>query len=270
MSIRLDDDDKAAAEAVANLWRSAVGNEADCAVVFLHGHGESEVAYMEIFSSVTLPPEAGRCRWLWPRAELQPCSTRGGALTSQWFDTPEFPVCGVVRSVPDRPRLQEEPAEVQKAIRRIRAAVGALEEEGVPLNRIVLGGFGQGAALAIKTVLMAERPFAGCLLCSGWIPNEEEVMELMTDYGRTTPVLWCHGARDAVVEPRYAATQAKTLKEAGVPLQFKLFPELMFGISREVVASVQTWLGERLSPPIKPGSGGNDQGELNEDVVEGS
>ena len=31
----------------------------------------------------------GPCRWIWPRADCTPCTSRGGAPTFQWFDTPE-------------------------------------------------------------------------------------------------------------------------------------------------------------------------------------
>jgi len=241
---------KAQEEADANdkatLWQNAVGQEVDCAVIWLHGHGESEVAWQLLMKSVELPMKCGRVRWVWPRAPIAPSSVRGSAMTTQWFDVKEFPICRVVRGTPDRPRISEDPTEVDEAVRRIRAVVRALEVEGIPPSRIILGGFGMGAALVLQTVLRAEEAFAGGVMCSGWIACPEGLDDVITDVGRNTDLLWCHGARDAVVEMELAGQSAKRLKESGIPLRFRLFPELAFDFNDEVLKVVQTFIGERL------------------------
>eukprot|EP00931_Biecheleriopsis_adriatica_P030934 TRINITY_DN18178_c0_g2_i2.p1 TRINITY_DN18178_c0_g2~~TRINITY_DN18178_c0_g2_i2.p1 ORF type:complete len:354 (+),score=85.89 TRINITY_DN18178_c0_g2_i2:26-1063(+) len=248
---RLEEERKAAeaavAEETANLWRRAGGQEVDCAIVWLHHQGDSEVGQQLILKSIQLPAAVGRVRWLWPRAPVAPCSLRGLAPTTQWFDVKEYPICRVVRGCPDRFREVEEPQDVDKAVCRVRAVVRALEAEGIPAERILLGGFGMGAAVAVQTVLRAERRFAGGVLCSGWIPCEEELKELMTEEGRSTEILWTHGARDVLIEPRLAAEQAKALKEAGIPVQFRIFPEAGFEQTREVLATVQSFISERLA-----------------------
>lgn len=136
---------------VAALWRAAPKQEVDAAVVWLHHQGESEAMQQLIFKDVELPG-AGRLRWLWPRAPLQPSSIRGHCLVLQWFDVKEYPVCRAVRGLPDRPRQGEEPGDVQRAVARVEQVVRALELEGLPRSRVLLGGFGMGAALVLKTV----------------------------------------------------------------------------------------------------------------------
>ena len=45
-------------------------------------------------------------------------------------------------------------------------------QKGIPPNRIVLGGFSQGGAIAYATSLMlSETPLAGVLCLSTWIPR---------------------------------------------------------------------------------------------------
>lgn len=129
-----------AAVRVARFWRNARELEAAWAIIWLHGQGESEQAWQTKLADVKLPERAGFGRWIWPRAELQACSTRGGVLTPQWFDTPEFPIRRVIRGVPDRPRRDEDPNELSKATTRVHAAIEALEAEGLPSDRIVLAG----------------------------------------------------------------------------------------------------------------------------------
>ncbi|CAK8998585.1 unnamed protein product [Durusdinium trenchii] len=242
--VEMSPEDQAAAE-VADLWRAAPGQEVDSAVIWLHHQGESEAIQQMMFNDFTIP-NAGRVRWLWPRAPLQPSSIRGHSLVLQWFDVKEYPICRTVRGVPDRPRKGEDPEDVQKAVARVEAAVKALEVEGVPRRRILLGGFGMGGALVLKTVLQSREPFAGGVVCSAWLPCAEDLAESLREGGITTEMLWCHGARDSVVEPVLAAQQAKMLKEAGVQIRFQLFPEAQFELSREPLLAVQAFIARCL------------------------
>lgn len=43
--------------------------------------------------------------------------------------------------------------------------------------------------------------------------HAQELTERLQNGGLLTELLWCHGARDSVVEPTLAAQQAKMLKE---------------------------------------------------------
>lgn len=244
---------KEAAARVAGFWEAARSEEAKCAVIWMHGQGESEAAWQVKLAEFNMPKHSGPCRWIWPRADLQRCSTRGGVLTPQWFDTPEFPVCSVVRGVPDRPRRDEDPAHVALAVRRVHAAIEALEAEGLPSHRIALAGFGQGAALVVHAVLRFQRPLAGGAVLSGWVPCYEVLAraadEAAPPGGRVhvPELLWCHGAQDCVVEPQLAVSQAKALEELGTNVDFRLFPELAFGVNAEVITTLHAWLVERLT-----------------------
>jgi len=175
-------------------------------------------------------------------------------MTTQWFDIPEFPICRVVRGIPDRPRREEDPAEITAAVKRVHAALAALEAEGVPAERIVVAGFGQGAALAAHAVLRYERLLAGCALLSGWLPCREALAEVVTPAGCAAEILWCHGARDRVVEPQLAAEHARWLKELGANVQFRLFPELAFQTTSEELSAFTTW----LEAVMVPGPAGED------------
>jgi predicted esterase len=42
-------------------------------------------------------------------------------------------------------------------------------DNGIPANRIVVGGFSQGCVLSLLTGLTSEYKFAGIVGCSGWL-----------------------------------------------------------------------------------------------------
>merc|ERR1712129_21991 len=239
-----------AAEGKASLWagaRQLTQAESDgCAIVWLHGLGETEASWCEIIQASVHPPvEAGPCRWIWPRAEFGQCIARGGALTLQWFDVFELPVCQVVRSVPDRQRRNEDPSQVAEAMRKVHASIAALEADSVSSECIVVGGFGQGAALAAHAVLRYERPLAGAVMFSGWVPCLDALTEAATPSGRCAKLLWCHGARDRVIEPQLAGKQARALQALGADVDFRLLPELPFGVNQEELAIFDAWLAKQ-------------------------
>jgi len=256
------EEDQAAALRKASYWMQAreysQGGLPKSAVVWLHGQGEIEGSWAEILpDAVCAPEEARPCRWIWPRGEFSPCTSRGGAMTLQWFDTPEFPVCHVVRGLPDRPRREEDPKEIAASVRVVHAAVAALEAEGIACRQIVVGGFGQGAALAAHAVLRYERPLAGGVLLSAWVPCLQALSQAATAVGRSTDLLWCHGSRDSVVLPSVAADHVKALRDLGVQVEYRLMPELGFSMNDEVLQYFQSWLCKHLlarqEPSEEPG-----------------
>lgn len=55
-------------------------------------------------------------------------------------------------------------------VRAVRQLVASEEARGVASNRIVLGGFSQGGALALYTALTHPKPFAGVVALSCYLP----------------------------------------------------------------------------------------------------
>ena len=44
------------------------------------------------------------------------------------------------------------------------------ERAGIPSNRVLIGGFSQGGALALYAALTLEKPLAGAMALSSWLP----------------------------------------------------------------------------------------------------
>lgn len=235
----------ALAEETASLWHAVDRPVPDCAVVWLHGQGETEVYWQELFEMYEIfdLSELGEVRWIMPRALPSPCTTRGGALTFQWFDTPEFPVCIIVPGVPDRPRKDEDPDEIRKAVDCVHEAVIALEVEGVPAEHIIIAGFGQGGALAVHAALSYPKHLAGCALLSGYLPCFKSMLTpAVTPAGKTLEILWLHGIHDAVVQTDAATAQGKALIELGVPLDFRLSLDFGHETTEEELKVFRAWL----------------------------
>jgi phospholipase/carboxylesterase len=88
----------------------------------------------------------------------------------------------------------------------------------VPLERVVLGGFSQGAVMTWAMSLAPDRPRpAGVVAMSGFLPRVEGYP---LDPGRLAgvPVAVAHGRFDPVIPAQFGAEAAETLAAAGADL----------------------------------------------------
>lgn len=129
----------------------------------------------------------------------------------------------------------------------IHAVIDALVAEGVPSERVVVGGFGQGAALVAHTMLRYKGVLAGGAMVSGWVPCLEDLEGQQTKEINGAKIMWIHGARDAVVHPDVAMEHAHSVKEMGTKLDFRVYPELTFGASEAALAAVMEFIQSRLT-----------------------
>merc|ERR1711972_224383 len=129
--------------------------------------------------------------------------------------------------------------QLQEAVMTIHAVLDALLAEGVPSERIIVGGFGQGAALAAQSIIRYQSPLAGGVLLSAWLPCFKTLRTSATSAGCKAKMLWIHGARDAVVHPDVAMLHVQRLQRLGVRVTFRLFPELAFGVNDAAITRIK-------------------------------
>jgi phospholipase/carboxylesterase len=93
-------------------------------------------------------------------------------------------------------------------------ALELVENLKVPMNRLVLGGFSQGAMLATDLTLHLETPPAGLVLLSGTLVNGDQWSALAPKHSGLR-FFQSHGIRDAVLGFAMAERLEKLLHQAG-------------------------------------------------------
>jgi phospholipase/carboxylesterase len=175
-----------------HLLRPAAG-EADGALVLLHGRGADE---HDLFGLLDLLDPERRLLGITPGGPL--ALPPGGR---HWYRLGGIPT--------------PEPETFLATAPLLASFLDALP---VPADRVVLGGFSQGAVMSWAMALGPERPRpAGVLALSGFLPR---VPGFPLDPARLRglPVAIAHGALDPVIPARFGAEAAEAMEAAGAAL----------------------------------------------------
>mmetsp|Transcript_26532 Transcript_26532/g.81576 ORF Transcript_26532/g.81576 Transcript_26532/m.81576 type:complete len:345 (-) Transcript_26532:117-1151(-) len=136
-------------------------------LVWLHGLGD-EPSSWDVMKQLLAPRfrSAGfEVVWSVPAAPLAQVTMQGRAVLTSWFDWYHWPI-GI--GAPDDKRgLLHSVARVHKAIEALVEGTGS--GSGIPRHRIAVGGFSQGAALALNAFFRSPHKLAGCVALSGWL-----------------------------------------------------------------------------------------------------
>merc|ERR1711935_405960 len=107
---------------------------------------------------------------------------------------------------------------------------------------MVLSGFSQGGAMSLFCGLQRsqDEKLAGVLCMSGYLAGAKQFQ--LSESGKTTPTLHCHGTMDQMVHFDMAQKTMDTLKEAGhTKYAIKTYP-IEHTVSHEEIADALAFL----------------------------
>lgn len=210
---------------VTNGNAAASGDEASpLTIVLMHGFGAGGDDLVGLAGALDVP--AGT-EFIFPEAvhRLQDMTAQpmfGDARAWWLIDIGRFE-----RAIA-RGELQNLSAEVPEGLSEARSKVSAMldalsSEPAQAHRRLVLGGFSQGAMLALDVALRdTARKLAGLVLFSGTMIAEREWLPLMKER-KDTPVFQSHGEIDSILPFEIAVRLRDALAGAGVDVTFDPF-----------------------------------------------
>jgi phospholipase/carboxylesterase len=218
----------------------AIGAPAPAAttVVLLHGFGAPGDDLVGLAGALTAPPDT---RFVMPAAPLALPGLYGDARAWWMLDLAriERALAGIVDD-----RSDEVPDGLLEARALIAGLVDDLYRGGT--KRVVLGGFSQGAMLALDTLLHIDHPIAGLAFLSGtrinaaaWRARLARVKEL--------PVVMSHGTADPLLPFAAAASLRDELRGAGADVDW-----IEFAGGHEIPQTVLAGVNRLLARPARP------------------
>lgn len=201
------------------------------AVIWLHGLGadghDFEPIVPQLSSAASRP-----VRFIFPHAPVRPVTINGGMAMRAWYDILGMSI--------DRDQDQA-------GIHASLAAVDALIDEqlaaGIAPGRMVLAGFSQGGAIALRCGLARSEALAGVIALSCYLLEASTLAQWGHSASARVPVFMGHGSQDPVVPLALGQAAADQLQAAGYPLRWLTW-QMPHSVCLDEVRAVDQWLEE--------------------------
>jgi phospholipase/carboxylesterase len=123
----------------------------------------------------------------------------------------------------------------------VQALIDRERARGVAANRIVLGGFSQGCAMALLAGLRYPERLAGLVCMSGYLPLAGSTAAERHDANALVPIFMAHGQRDGVIPIDRASASRDALAKLGYSVQWHEYP-MEHSVCMEEVQALNAWL----------------------------
>jgi lysophospholipase-2 len=184
----------------------------------LHGLGGGAEGWWKGFATAVRAKRAysrdnlDAVKWVFPNAPSRPITLRHGLAEPAWYDMKTIPKYDVTKMWHDRKGILESAQHVKEVIQQ-------LVREGIAPQRIVVGGFSQGGAIALTTTLHAAGvPLGGCFALSSYLPMAYDMyvgnLEVLPS-ALEVPFYLAHGTDDAVLPYSFAVKTRQELDTLG-------------------------------------------------------
>jgi phospholipase/carboxylesterase len=177
-------------------------------LLWLHGFEENAESQVPTFSkeNLDLPPS---CRIVLITAKEAELTSHGGKKIPSWFD------CKSLTYFPDEETFTKEylndnfnQNQLKSTIRYINVLLKKeIQKLGGDSTKVFLGGFGQGASVALAFYLTRGLKLGGIVCCSGANVLAKDISDLKKLGKGTTPLFLHHGQEDPVIPVSFAKIQ---------------------------------------------------------------
>ena len=181
-------------------------------IIWLHGLGDSGAGWSHLKHELRLKQGVG---YSFPDAPVQPVTCNGGFEMTSWMDLATIPVS---------PTDPENVSQLESSTAKVHKVIDDVIAGGTPSDRIVLGGFSQGGAMALLAGYSYPKPLAGIVSFSGWAAHREVFQKRASEgANKNTPAFIGHGTVDEVVLPSCGEDAKNKLEAAGVKVSYSTY-----------------------------------------------
>ncbi|KAJ3942607.1 hypothetical protein N0V92_013762 [Colletotrichum tropicale] len=216
-------------------------------VIFAHGLGDTGNGWASAVENWRRRQRLDEVKFVLPHAPQIPITCNFGMRMPGWFDIKKLD--GTVESL----RENEDAPGILASNEYFHSLVQAEVDAGIPADRIVLGGFSQGGAMAIFSGLTGTHKVAGIVGLSCWLLLSERFASLVPadKPNQAMPIFMGHGDADPLVRPELGALSMEALKKLGYDVSRTLYPGMGHSACLEELDDVEAFLLKQLPPTEK-------------------
>ncbi|XP_077296481.1 lysophospholipase-like protein 1 isoform X2 [Arctopsyche grandis] len=204
-------------------------------VLFFHGSGSTAEDIKEgsaflMRKNFSFP----HLKVVFPNAPLQPYTPLDGELSTVWFDR-----IAIESSVPEK--LES----INKIGEEVLKLIKDENDQGIPDNRIIVGGLSMGGALALHAGLRLKTSLAGIFAISSFLNDGSAVYSHLKDLNQPE-LMQLHGAQDDLVPVESAKSTFDKLTTLGVTGKFFIDEYAEHMPNGDQLLAAHNWIQEKL------------------------
>ena len=205
------------------------GPSPEHAVIWLHGLGADGHDFVPIVPHLR-SAAARPVRFIFPHAPVRPVTVNGGMAMRAWYD-----ILGL-----DIDRNQDRDG-IVASLAQVDRLIDAQVDAGIAPDKLILAGFSQGGAIALRCGLARPQPLAGIMVLSAYLLEADGLEQWAAPGSSAVPVFIGHGSQDPVVPLSLGEDSARRLKAAAYPVDWQTWP-MGHSVSPEEISAVDAWL----------------------------
>ncbi len=209
------------------------GPQPEFAVIWLHGLGADGHDFEPIVPELKLD-QSPAVRFIFPHAPKRPVTINGGMEMRAWYDIYFTGDSGAETFKGNQDHIKESAKQLTDLIEHEVAS-------GIPPNHIILAGFSQGGAISLYAGLRYDKPLAGMLALSTYLPMPETLADEGAPANKTIPMFMAHGLQDATIPIAVGKATEEKMTQAGHNIEWHQYP-MAHSVSTDEIQDISVWL----------------------------
>jgi phospholipase/carboxylesterase len=205
------------------------GPQPRAAVIVLHGLGADGTDFVPLAQQLDLSA-IGAVRFVFPYAPILPVSINGGYAMPAWYDILSADLV-----------QREDEAGFRASSQLVHGLIEQQIQRGLPSERIVLGGFSQGCAMALLSGIRHPQKLGGIFGLSGYLPLAAQTAAERQPANAATPIFMAAGEFDGIVRLERSQASRLQLEQLGHDIAWHSYP-MEHSVCAEEVRDLNSWL----------------------------
>lgn len=210
-------------------------SQARHSMIWLHGLGADGGDFVPLTTQLH-PAIRESMRFVFPNAPMMPVTLNNGYPMRAWFDIHAIGLDAPV----DMKGVRQSIEDVEKLIQKEC-------ERGIAVENIYLGGFSQGASVALLAGLTRQqKPLGGIMALSSYLPPDPELREQLLSASHRPRIFQAHGTLDPVVPYELGVGTYEWLTQTGYTIDWHTYP-MAHTVCQEEFDDINAWLTQQLN-----------------------
>lgn len=204
-------------------------NNATHSIIWLHGLGADGHDFEPIVGELNLTHNV---RFIFPHAPQMSVTVNNDMMMPAWYDIKEIKIDS-----------QQDEAGIEQSQKSILALIEREIQRGIKSENIILAGFSQGGAIALHTALRYEKPLAGIMGLSTYLPLADTLENEISAANQNTSIFLAHGLHDTIIPLQLASDTNAYLQKLNFSSELKTY-SMEHSVCPDEIDAISEWVNK--------------------------